>query len=120
MNIAIQLDIPKERVRSVLSSYYMSTLPEEYQPALHVSFPQEDLVVAQQILQSDNFDGSGVFRRPEPRTEGGVRFETSTGRKKLRRIEASCSWRIELIRIVVNYCRNFWQLPSLMVANTDY
>jgi hypothetical protein len=112
LNIAIQLDIPKERVRSILSSYYMSTLPEEYNPADHISVPEQDLHLAQQLLQSEDFDTSGVFRRPETRPPGGVYFETATGRQRLRRIESASTWRVRLTRCMVNYFRTFLQFPS--------
>lgn len=116
LNIAIQLDIPKERVRSILSSYYMSTLPEAYHPADYVCVPQGDLVIAQQLLQSDDFDTSGVFQRPESRPQGGVYFETATGRQKLRRIESTSSLKVRLTRVVVNYFRHFWELPAALIS----
>jgi S-adenosylhomocysteine hydrolase len=92
----------------------MCNLPEEYHPADHISFPQQDLLMAQQLLQSDDFDNIGVLQRPAPRPPGGVHFETTTGRQRLRRIEATSTLRVRLTRWIVNYLRNLLQFPSLL------
>ncbi len=112
LNTSIRLDIPQERIRSLLSSYYMSKLPGAYRPTDHVLFPQQDLKMAQQLLQSDDFDTSGAFQRAEPRHPGEVIFETASGRQRLRRIETNSTWRVRLTRWLVNYFRSMCQFSS--------